>query len=74
MGTFSLMHWLVVIAVVLIVFGAGRLPNAMGDLAKGFKAFRKGLREDEPPIDGPSPERPASVSGGPARTSTDKED
>lgn len=46
MGTFSLMHWIVVVAVVLIVFGAGRLPTAMGDLAKGMKAFRDGLRDE----------------------------
>ena len=48
MGSFSLSHWLVVLAVVLIVFGAGRLPKAMGELAKGFRSFRTGLREDEP--------------------------
>lgn len=47
MGSFSLMHWLVVIVVVLVIFGAGKLPNAMGDLAKGVKAFRKGMRDDD---------------------------
>lgn len=46
MGTFSLSHWLVVLAVVLIVFGAGRLPKAMGELARGIRAFRTGMRED----------------------------
>jgi sec-independent protein translocase protein TatA len=46
MGTFSLSHWLVVLAVVLILFGAGRIPNAMGDLARGIRAFRTGMRED----------------------------
>ena len=45
MGAFSLGHWLVVIAVVLIVFGAGRLPKAMGELEHGLRAFRSGLRE-----------------------------
>ena len=60
MGTFSLGHWLVVIAVVLIVFGAGRLPKAMGDLARGLRAFRGGLQEDAS-ASGPSvpAERPA---------------
>ena len=47
MGSFSLWHWLVVLVVVLVVFGAGRLPTAMGDLAKGVKAFRKGMRDPE---------------------------
>lgn len=50
MGSFSLGHWLVVLAVVLIVFGAGRLPQTMGDLAKGIRSFKKGMREDIPPI------------------------
>jgi sec-independent protein translocase protein TatA len=35
MGTFSLSHWLGVLAIVLILFGAGRIPKAMGDLARG---------------------------------------
>ena len=48
MGTFSLTHWSVVLAIVLLVFGAGRIPNAMGDLARGMRAFRTGMREDEP--------------------------
>jgi sec-independent protein translocase protein TatA len=46
MGSFSLTHWLVVLAVVLIVFGAGRLPKAMGELARGMRAFRSGMRDD----------------------------
>jgi sec-independent protein translocase protein TatA len=46
MGTFSLSHWLVVLAIVLILFGAGRIPRAMGDMARGIRAFRTGMRED----------------------------
>lgn len=46
MGSFSLGHWLVVLAVVVIVFGAGRVPKAMGDLARGMRAFRSGMREE----------------------------
>ncbi len=49
MGSFSLWHWLVVLLVVVLVFGAGKLPRAMGDLAKGVKAFKKGLSEEEAP-------------------------
>jgi sec-independent protein translocase protein TatA len=47
MGTFSLAHWLVVLAVVLVVFGPGRLSGMMGDLGKGIKSFRQGMAEDE---------------------------
>jgi sec-independent protein translocase protein TatA len=46
MGSFSLSHWIVVLVIILIVFGAGRLPKTMGDLAKGVRAFRSGMRED----------------------------
>ena len=46
MGTFSLSHWVVVLAIVLILFGAGRIPKAMGDLARGVRAFRTGMRDD----------------------------
>jgi sec-independent protein translocase protein TatA len=47
MGSFSLSHWLVVLAIVLILFGAGRIPKAMGDLARGVRAFRTGMRDDD---------------------------
>ena len=46
MGSFSIFHWLLVLAVILILFGAGKLPSVMGDLAKGIKAFRSGLKDD----------------------------
>ena len=47
MGTFSLSHWLIVLVVVLILFGAGRIPSAMGDLARGIRAFRVGMKDDK---------------------------
>ncbi len=36
-----------ILLIVLIVFGAGKLPKVMGDVAAGVKNFRKGMREDE---------------------------
>jgi sec-independent protein translocase protein TatA len=47
MGTFSMWHWLIVLAVILIIFGAGKLPNVMGDLAKGIKNFKAGIKDEE---------------------------
>ena len=48
MGGFSLWHWLVVIAVVAVIFGGkGKLSGVMGDFAKGIKAFKSGMNEDE---------------------------
>ena len=43
------MHWLVVLAIVLVLFGAGKLPRVMGDFAKGIKAFKSGMAEEDPP-------------------------
>jgi sec-independent protein translocase protein TatA len=47
MGSMSLMHWLVVLAIVLVLFGAGKLPRVMGDFAKGIKAFKAGMNEED---------------------------
>jgi sec-independent protein translocase protein TatA len=43
----SFSHILLVLIVALVVFGAGRLPSIMTDLAKGLRAFKDGLREAE---------------------------
>jgi sec-independent protein translocase protein TatA len=51
MGSFSLIHWLVVLAIVLLLFGAGRIPHAMSDLARGIRRFRSGMRDDNAETD-----------------------
>jgi sec-independent protein translocase protein TatA len=52
MGSFSWMHWLVVGVIVLILFGGrGKISELMGDVARGIKSFRKGLADDEKPIE-----------------------
>ena len=50
MGSTSILHWLVVGLIVLLLFGRGRLPGLMADVAKGIKSFRTGLREDDPEV------------------------
>ena len=47
MGGLSLWHWLVVIVIVLLLFGRGRISDLMGDLGKGMKSFKQGMAEDE---------------------------
>jgi len=47
MGSLSIWHWIVVIAVVLLLFGRGKISDLMGDVAQGIKAFKKGMSEDE---------------------------
>ncbi|OCP00949.1 MULTISPECIES: twin-arginine translocase TatA/TatE family subunit [unclassified Ensifer] len=47
MGSFSIWHWLIVLVVVLLLFGRGKIPELMGDVAKGIKNFKKGMTDDE---------------------------
>ena len=51
----------IILVIVLLIFGAGRLPEVMGSLGKGIQSFKKGMKEppeidvtpDEPPSPGP---------------------
>lgn len=52
----SIWHILIVLLVVLVVFGAGKLPNVMGDLGKGIRSFKAGLGGE---ADKPEPEKKA---------------
>jgi sec-independent protein translocase protein TatA len=48
----SFSHLLIVLVVVILLFGRGKISELMGDVAKGIKSFKKGLSEDEQqPID-----------------------
>lgn len=48
MGSFGIWHWIIVLAIVLLLFGGGgKIPNLMGDFAKGIKNFKKGLSDED---------------------------
>ena len=47
MGSLSIWHWLVVVVVVLLLFGRGKISELMGDVAKGIKSFKRGMADDE---------------------------
>jgi sec-independent protein translocase protein TatA len=47
MGSLSIWHWIVVIVVVLLLFGRGKISELMGDVAQGIKSFKKGMSDDE---------------------------
>lgn len=52
MGGLSLVHWMIIIGVIVLLFGSGKISGLMGDVAKGIKAFKKGLADDETkPVD-----------------------
>jgi sec-independent protein translocase protein TatA len=55
MGSLSIWHWLIVLAVVLLLFGGrGKLSGVMGDFAQGIKAFKKGMQDDETTAEKPA--------------------
>ena len=47
MGFTSAWHWIIVLLIVVILFGAGKIPRVMGDVAKGIKSFKAGLKDEE---------------------------
>jgi sec-independent protein translocase protein TatA len=47
MGGLSLWHWIILIGVVLLLFGRGKISELMGDVAQGIKAFKKGMSDDD---------------------------
>ena len=55
MGTFTPLHWIIVIAVIALLFGGrGKLSGIMGDAAKGIRAFKDGLKGDDAPSPPPA--------------------
>ncbi len=47
MGSFSIWHWLIVLVVVLVLFGGrGKIPSLMGDVAKGIKSFKSNIKDE----------------------------
>lgn len=49
MGGLSIWHWLIVLAVVLLIFGTKRLTSGAKDLGNAVKEFKKGMRDDDKP-------------------------
>ncbi len=47
MGGLSIWHWIIVLAVVLLIFGTKRLRNVGSDLGEAVKGFKKGMRDEE---------------------------
>jgi sec-independent protein translocase protein TatA len=77
MGSFSLIHWIILGIVILLLFGGNRFSAMMSDVAKGLKNFKKGLSEEDEerqrdqqrslPPQGQAPDRPIDVTPEPRR-------
>jgi len=62
MGSMSVWHWIIVLAVGLLLFGGrGKISELMGDFAKGIKSFKKGLAEEEKPEEPPKTEQMKTI-------------
>ena len=73
MGSFSIWHWLIVIAVALLLFGgSGKVSNLMGDFAKGIKSFKKNMAEDDDTSMEAAAEKSAGNIKGPGATTDAK--
>ncbi len=72
MGGTSIWHWIVVGLIVVLLFGRGKISDMMGDVAKGIKAFKKGMSEDDAPAKPVQPVEPVRTidhqAGTPAST------
>lgn len=54
MGAFSIWHWLIVLVVVLVLFGGrGKISQLMGDFGKGLNAFKKNVKDQPAEEEGP---------------------
>jgi sec-independent protein translocase protein TatA len=60
MGFGSVWHWVIVLLIVIVLFGRGRISEIMGDFGKGIKSFKQGLNdEDNKPVQPPAGQIPA---------------
>lgn len=72
MGGLSIWHWLIVLAVVLLLFGTGRVGNLMGELGKGMKAFKNNIADDQPSKDASMLEQQKQAPAAETKTEAEK--
>ena len=74
MGSLSIWHWMIVIVVVMLLFGGrGKLSNLMGDFAQGIKAFKKGMSEDDSAAQAkPEPAKSIEAASATSKTETER--
>jgi len=71
MGSFSIWHWMVVLLIVLLLFGGGKVSSLMGDFAKGIKSFKKNMAEEpDASMEASAADRPTGTIAPPAAANT----
>jgi sec-independent protein translocase protein TatA len=65
MGATSIWHWIILLLIVVLLFGRGKISEIMGDVAKGIKSFKKGMTEEETAAD--MPPEPKAIEQAPAK-------
>ena len=72
MGSFSIWHWMVVLLVVLLLFGGGKVSSLMGDFAKGIKSFKKNMADEatDASMEATADQKPAGNSSAPGAQTT----
>ena len=68
MGMGSIWHWLIVLVIVMVLFGRGRISEMMGDFGKGISSFKKGLNETEDTVTKAARIEPPAAPAAPAET------
>jgi sec-independent protein translocase protein TatA len=69
MGSLSPLHWMVVIAIAVLLFGGrGKISGLMGDFAKGIKAFKSGMKEEGEPVTPPAAQVAPPAGAAPTAT------
>lgn len=71
MGATSIWHWAIVLLIVVLLFGRGKISEVMGDVAKGIKSFKKGMADE--PVPEAEAADPKVIDNAPAPTATAKE-
>ncbi len=69
----SIWQILIVVLIVVVLFGAGRIPRLMGDMAKGIKSFKAGMKDDET-VDDAAAKPAARVEDSTSQASTEHQD
>ena len=68
MGSTSIWHWAIVLLVVVLLFGRGKISEVMGDVAKGIKSFKKGMADD--PVPEAKADDPKVIDNAPQQTAS----